>query len=286
MPSPIKYSSSTANSRTRPKKTLKTKAHKTQPKIGGSPKTPTKRVPITVSKSSTLKKPKTKTHKTQPKKSIGYSRIFGGVNSLSMPSVNTSAPVSSTLHRLQQNGCLTLHKIDNELIHYLGTLDTSKIKKLIFDETKIQDEKTFNAFLFILKRLQNVEEIEIFRFWSRQNEQKTKNTYFIDLIKNIRYLPNVKILAFKTTDFEDEILDNHNDFAIAFLETVSKLKELNLKHLIFDRNSLSPDTISNIYSGFLMKEDDGTRKNLLGIAKFRDKITIKDTNYIKMEQGH
>jgi hypothetical protein len=314
MPSPIKYSSSTANSRTRPKKTLKTKAHKTQPKIGGSPKTPTKRVPLTVSKSSTLKKPKTKTHKTQPKKPYGHSRLFGGVNSLSMPSVNTygpvkstsapvlsrsvqpfsshgrmrstSAPVNSTLQRLQQNGCLTLHKIDNELIVYLGTLDTSKIKKLIFDETKIQDEKTFKAFLFILKRFQNVEEIEIFRFWTKQNEQKTKNTYFIDLIKNIRYLPNVKILAFKTTDFEDEILDNHKDFAIAFLETVSKLKELNLKHLIFDRNSLSPDTISNIYSGFLMKEDDGTRKNLLGIAKFRDKITIKDTNYIKMEQGH
>ena len=321
MPSPIKYSSSTANSRTQPKKTLKTKAHKTQPKIGGSPKTPTKRVPLTVSKSSTLKKPKTKTHKTQPKiggspktptkrvpltvsksstlkktktkthktqpkKPYGYSRIFGGVHSLSMPSVNTSASVNSTLQRLQQDGCLTLHKIDNELIIYLGKLDTSKIKKLIFDETKIQDEKTFKAFLFILKTFQNVEEIEIFRFWSRQNEQKTKNTYFIDLIKNIRYLPNVKILAFKTTDFEDEILDNHKDFAIAFLETVSELKELNLKHLIFDRNSLSPDTISNIYSGFLIKEDDGTRKNLLGIGKFRDKITIKDTNYIKKEQGH
>ena len=175
MPSPIKYSSTTANSRTQPKKTLKTKAHKTQPKIGGSPKTPTKRVPLTVSKSSTLKKPKTKTHKTQPKKPYGHSRIFGGVHSLSMPSVNTygpakstsapvlsrsvqpftSAPVNSTLQRLQQNGCLTLHKIDNELIIYLGTLDTSKIKKLIFDETKIQDEKTFKAFLFILKRFQN-----------------------------------------------------------------------------------------------------------------------------------
>ena len=274
----------------------KTKTPKTQPKKsgGGSPKTPTKKGSPTVSRSSS----KTKTPKTQPKKKRGGSPtvsrsssktqpILDGVSSniLDIPDdilgnfdIRTLAALYSTKKNLKislETLDLTGSIINKTIIYFINyNLDKTKVKKLILNNIKFEDQRSFNAFIETLKSFENIKELEIFRFYSEQFLYKKINSgfnnFFIDLIENIRILQNLEKLTIKRIDIEEETDKNtEKRFSNIFLETLERL--VKLKHLIFQENLMSPDTSGDI-NGRIIKLPN---------------ITIENSgNFTKMEIGH
>jgi len=184
---------------------------------------------------------------------------------------------------------LTKTIINKSIITFLDkNLDKTKVNILILNDVKFKDDNCFNSFIKILKNFVNIEELQICRFWSKQYIKK--NTFFIDLIKNIRYLLNLKILAIKSIYIDEEIMYNNKNFFVTFLKTFEKLAEHKLERFIFEHNEMSPDTSIDIYSGVILREDDGNIIRIPGIKDkyYKDKkIIIQDSiNYTKKESGH
>jgi hypothetical protein len=160
------------------------------------------------------------------------------------------------------------------------------IKILILDDITFEDEKCFDEFIKYLKKFENIEELQICRFWSEQYKYKRINShynnYFIILIENIRFLKNLKKLTIKSIDIEEETENNiEKSFSIVFIETLKLL--VNLKHLIFEHNLISPDTSNYINWEIYGKPINGIR----GINGITHITTYKDEhNVMKMEYGH
>lgn len=265
MPLPKKNSLSIAKSKTLPKNTSK------QPSLS-----------------------RTKTPKIQPKKTGGSPPILSRVSSniLNMPDdilgnfdIITLMKLFSTkkdLKILLETVDLTNVKINKSIINFLDNhLYKTEVKKLILYDIKFEDQHSFNAFIKTLKSFENIEELEIIRFWSEQYKYKKTNGYyndfFINLIKNIRILQNIEKLTIESIDIEEETDKNTGKlFSNVFLETLEKL--VKLKHLIFQRNSISPDTSADINGGVKINGR---------IIKLPTNIIIeKSGNFTKMEIGH
>ena len=182
---------------------------------------------------------------------------------------------------------LTRVKINKTIIDIINKdLDKAKVKILILDDITFQDEKCFNAFIKYLKNFENIEELQICRFWSEQGKYKRINShynnYFILLIENIRFLVNLKKLTIKSIDIEEETENNiEKPFSIVFIETLKLL--VNLKHLIFEHNLISPDTSMEINSQIYGRIINGKR----GINGIKHITTYEDKyNEMKKEHGH
>jgi hypothetical protein len=183
---------------------------------------------------------------------------------------------------------LTRVKINKTIIDIINkNLDKAKVKILILDDITFQDEKCFNAFIKYLKNFENIEELQICRFWSEQGKYKRINShynnYFILLIENIRFLVNLKKLTIKSIDIEEETENNiEKPFSIVFIETLKLL--VNLKHLIFEHNLISPDTSMEINSQIYGRIINGKR----GINGINKHITTYEDehNVMKKEHGH
>ena len=266
----------------------RTKTPKTQhKKTGGSPKTPTKRVPLTVSRPPS----RTKTPKTQPKKTGGSGSPPIPINILDIPDdilgnfdIKTLVALYSTKKDLKislETVDLNNVKINKSIIDFLDNhLYKEKVKKLILYNITFEDQYAFNAFIKTLKSFENIEELEIIEFWSEQYKyykiNSQYNNFFIDLIENIRILQNLEKLTIKNIDIEEETDKNaEKRFSNVFLETLEKL--VNLKHLIFQRNSISQDTSGDINRGV---EINGR------IIKLPNITIEKSGNFTKMEIGH
>ena len=297
MPTQIKKLPKTAKTKSSPKKTA------------GSPKTLSKKVPKPPSR--------TKKSKTQPKKTAGSPHQSPSKHSISraeIPNIKLGdlhdellgnilgrldLKKSMKLKRINHSFAeknlviepetldLTRAKINKTLIDLLNqNSDKTKVKKLILDDITFEDDEGFNAFIEYFKHFQNVEELQICRFWSEQGKYKKKNNhynnYFIILIENIRFLENLRELTIKSIDIEEETENNiEKSFSIVFIETLKLL--VNLKHLTFQHNLISPDTSAEISLGIYGKPINGIR----GINGIKHITTYKDEhNETKMENGH
>jgi len=319
MPTQIKHPPKTAKSKTQPKKISITKTSKTKPKkTAGSPKTPTKKVPNLLY----LTPSKTKKSKTPPKKAGGggsprqspsttnlsprrnsqitsiklddmpdelLGNIFGRLDlkrSTKLKGINHSFAKKNLVIESEKLD-LTRVKINKTIIDIINkNLDKAKVKILILDDITFEDEKCFNAFIKYLKNFENIEELQICRFWSEQDKYKRINShynnYFILLIENIRFLVNLKKLTIKSIDIEEETENNiEKPFSIVFIETLKLL--VNLKHLIFEHNLISPDTSGYINSQIYGRIINGIRgiNGITHITTYEDKYNVR-----KMENGH
>jgi hypothetical protein len=273
-------------------------------KTGGLPKTPSKKNLNMRSKPISL----TKKLKTQPKKGGGLAsspphsrtkipslllgelhdelqgKIFNKLdlkNLIKLYSINHSfAKKNLELETLD----LTNAEINITIINFINkNLDKTKVKKLILKDTTFKDQLSFNKFIQTLRTFENIEELEIIRFWSNQyayvrrsnNSNKHYNKFFIDLIENIRFLKNLQKLTIQNTDIDGETDYDRNrkfgeGFPAIFSETLKKLVYLN--HLIFEHNVLSPDMQSDI-------------NRVLNPLKQNINIVFENY-YIKKENGH
>ena len=299
MPTQIKKPPKTAKSKTLPKKTSTTAKSKSSPKkTAGSPKTLSKKLPKPPSR--------TKKSKTQPKKTAGsphqspskhsisraetpsiklgdlHDELLGNI--LSRLDLKKSMKLKRINHSFAEKNLviepetldLTRAKINKTLIDLLNqNSDKTKVKKLILDDITFEDDEGFNAFIEYFKHFENVEELQICRFWSEQYKYKKTNGYyndfFIILIENIRFLKNLRELTIKSIDIEEETENNiEKSFSIVFIETLKLL--VNLKHLILQYNLMSSDTIGKINFGVY--------------KKFPNTTIEKSGNITKMENGH
>ena len=183
---------------------------------------------------------------------------------------------------------LTRAIINKTIIDFINkNVDKTRVKKLILDDITFEDEKCFNAFIKYLKNFENIEELQICRFWSEQDKYKRinkhYNNYFILLIENIRSLENLKKLTIKSIDIEEETENNREkSFSIVFIETLKLL--VNLKHLTFEHNLISSDVSGEINLGIYGRPINGIR----GINGINKHITTYEDkhNEIKKENGH
>lgn len=324
MPTQIKKPPKTAKSKTQPKKTSITAKSKSSPKkTAGSPKTLSKKLPKPPSRT---KKSKTQPKKTagSPHKSPSKTQLSPRKNSqmtskhsisraeipniklgdlhdellgniLGRLDLKKSMKLKGINHSFAEKNLviepetldLTRAKINKTLIDLLNkNSDKTKVKKLILDDITFEDDEGFNAFIEYFKHFENVEELQICRFWSEQGKYKRinkhYNNYFIILIENIRFLKNLRELTIKSIDIEEETENNiEKSFSIVFIETLKLL--VNLKHLTFEHNLISPDTSGNIKWGIYGKQINGIR----GINGIKHITTYKDEhNEMKKENGH
>jgi hypothetical protein len=311
MPTQIKHPPKTAKSKTQPKKTSKTAKSKSSPKkTAGSPKTLSKKVPKPQSSSKTSKSPPKKAGGvgSPPKHSISRAEIpsiklddmpdellgniFGRLDlkrSTKLKGINHSFAKKNLVIESEKLD-LTRVKINKTIIDIINkNLDKAKVKILILDDITFQDEKCFNAFIKYLKNFENIEELQICRFWSEQGKYKRINShynnYFILLIENIRFLVNLKKLTIKSIDIEEETENNiEKPFSIVFIETLKLL--VNLKHLIFEHNLISPDTSRYINSQIYGRIINGIN-GIRGINGIKHITTYEDEdNVMKKEHGH
>ena len=313
--SPPKKTSITAKSKTPPKKTAgspktlskrvtntpskplsRTKKSKTQPKktAGSPPQSPSK-TQLSPRRNSQMTSKLSISRAEIP--SIKFDDIpdelLGNIlgrldlkKSMKLKGINHSFATKNVVIELETFD-LTRAKINKTIIDFINKdLDIAKVKILILDDITFEDEKCFNAFIKNLKNFENIEELQICRFWSEQYKYKRinnhYNNYFILLIENIRFLKNLKKLTIKSIDIEEETENNiEKSFSIVFIETLKLL--VNLKHLIFEHNVISPDTSSEINWGIYGKPINGIRgiNGIKHITKYEDKY-----NEMKKENGH
>ena len=310
MPLPKKKLSSIAKTSTKniSEKPLssRTKTPKTQPKKTGgvspsvsrsSSKTKTGSPSVSRSSSKTktgspsVSRSSSKTKTVSPSVSRSSSKtqpILDGVSSniLDMPDdilgnfdIRTLAALYSTKKNLKislETLDLTGLIINKTIIYFINNnLDKTKVKKLILNNIKFEDQSSFDAFIKTLESFKNIEELEIFKFWSEQYNyfiiNGKYNNFFIVLIENIRILQNLKKLTINSIDIEEETGKNTVKlFSNVFLETLKEL--VKLKHLKLQYNLMSSDTIGKIN---------------FGVYKQFPNITIeKSGNITKMENGH
>ncbi len=309
MPTQIKHPPKPAKSKTLPKKTSKTAKSKSSPKkTAGSPKTLSKKVPKPQSRSKTSKSPPKKAGGvgSPPKNLISRAEIpsiklddipdellgniLGRLDLKKLMKLKKEINHSFAKKNLvieSETLDLTRIKINETIIDIINKdLDKAKVKILILDDITFEDEKCFDEFIKYLKEFENIEELQICRFWSQQYKYKRINShynnYFILLIENIRFLVNLKKLTIKSIDIEEETENNkEKPFSIVFIETLKLL--VNLKYLIFDHNLISPDTSRYINSTIYGRPINGIR----GINGIKHITTYEDEHNVKKkENGH
>jgi hypothetical protein len=261
-----------------------TKKLKTQPKKGGghasSPPQMTQQMTSDLSISRT-KIPSSKLGELHDELQVNIFNKLDLINLIKLYSINHSfAKKILELETLD----LTNVEINKTIINFINkNLDKTKVKKLILKDTTFKDQLSFDAFIQTFQTFENIEELEIIRFWSNQyayvrrsnNSNKHYNKFFIDLIENIRFLKNLKKLTIQNTDIDGETDYDRNrkfgeGFPAIFSETLKELVYLN--HLIFEHNVLSP----------AMQSDINRVLNPL-----KQYINIVFVNYyIKKENGH
>jgi len=121
----------------------------------------------------------------------------------------------------------------------LKKLELSKIKKIVLDNISFLSDEDFEKFIYNIEYYQNMEELVINNFSSREGKEEGSINYFNLMIEQIRVLVNLKILTISNTDITVETdTDIEMVFVDVFLETLEEL--VNLKQLIFYNNEIYP----------------------------------------------
>jgi len=119
----------------------------------------------------------------------------------------------------------------------LKKLELSKIKKIVLDNISFLSDEDFEKFIYNIEYYQNMEELVINNFSSREGKEEGSINYFNLMIEQIRVLVNLKILTISNTDI---IVETETDFDMEFVDVfLETLKELvNLEHLTFYNNEI------------------------------------------------
>jgi hypothetical protein len=127
----------------------------------------------------------------------------------------------------------------------LKKLELSKIKKIVLDNISFLSDDDFEKFIYNIEYYQNMEELVINNFNSREGKEEESINYFNLMIHQIRVLVNLKILTISNTDITVETdSDIEMVFVDEFLETLEEL--VNLKHLTFYNNDIDPPQLTKI----------------------------------------
>jgi len=127
----------------------------------------------------------------------------------------------------------------------LKKFDKSKIKKIILDNISFLSDDDFDKFNYNIEYYQNLEELVINNFNSREGKDEESINYFNLMIHQIRVLVNLKQLTISNTDITVETdSDLEMVFVDEFLETLAEL--VNLKHLTFHNIEIDPPQLAKI----------------------------------------
>ena len=127
----------------------------------------------------------------------------------------------------------------------LKKFDLSKIKKIILDNISFLSDDDFDKFNYNIEYYQNLEELVINNFNSREGKDEESINYFNLMINQIRVLVNLKKLTISNTDITVETdSDLEMVFVDEFLETLTEL--VNLKHLTFHNIEIDPPQLAKI----------------------------------------
>jgi hypothetical protein len=106
-------------------------------------------------------------------------------------------------------------------------------------------DEDFEKFIYNIEYYQNMEELVINNFSSREGKEEGSINYFNLMIEQIRVLVNLKILTISNTDITVETdTDIEMVFVDVFLETLEEL--VNLKQLIFYNNEIYPQQLKQL----------------------------------------
>ena len=132
-----------------------------------------------------------------------------------------------------------------EIYWDLKKFDKSKIKKIILDNISFLSDDDFDKFNYNIEYYQNLEELVINNFNSREGKDEESINYFNLMIHQIRVLVNLKQLTISNTDITVETdSDLEMVFVDEFLETLAEL--VNLKHLTFHNIEIDPPQLAKI----------------------------------------